>query len=284
MIDLKLKKTDVSYSNEKTVISEFYQQSVSKNNTEFKFAKLDNNFAHYLPYLKDGAVKLFLHYAMVANNETGESWYGIQTSGNKIGVTERSINNWNNELEDIGLIYRMSTGKKSKSTFLLPLTGFAKKVTSENINQLLKTFNLFEPNEYTKVFGRFQSVTKLYIKVMKEDKASILETQCVYLEKNNGRNKMEIPKIKFFLYTKKESTNESLNKKMLETDFTEKAIIVKEKDDIQIGGKNLQCNSDHYKSFFINDVFKIDKVDENIYSIMDQLTNNNDLTDLPIIS
>lgn len=284
MIDLKLKKAGRFYDNEKTVIAEFYQQSVSKNNTEFKFAKLDNNFAHYLPHLKDGAIKLFLHYAMAANNETGESWYGIQTSGNKIGATDRSINNWNNELEDMGLIYRMSSGKKSKSTFLLPLTGFAKKVSSENLNQLFTTFRLFDSSEHTKIFGKFQNVTKLYIKVVKEDKVSIIEIQCIFLKKTNGQIKWDIPKIKIFLYTIQESTNESLHKKMLGTDFTEKVIVVKEKDNIQIGGKTLPCNSDYFKSFFINDTLKMDKVDENIYSIMNQLTDNTDFSNLPIIS
>ncbi|MCI8331692.1 MAG: hypothetical protein HFE78_02565 [Clostridiales bacterium] len=283
-MDLKLNKAGRSYDNEKTVISEFYQQSVSKNNTAFKFAKLDNNFAHYLPYLKDGAVKLFLHYAMAANNETGESWYGIQTSGNKIGATDRSINNWNNELEGMGLIYRMSTGKKSKSTFLLPLTGFAKKVSLENINRLLQTFNLFKANEYTRIFGEFQNVTKLYLKVMKDNTESIIEIQCIFLLKTNGQNKCDIPKIKFFLYTTQDIINESLHKNMLDTNFTEKVIIVKEKNDIQVGGKTLSCNSDDFKSFFINDTLKIDKVDENIYSIMDQLTDNTDFSNLPTIS
>lgn len=284
MIDLKLKKSDGIYSNEKVVVSEFYKQSVSKNNAEFKFAKLDNNFVHYLPYLKDGAVKLYLHYAMAANNDTGESWYGIQTSGNKIGVTERSISNWNNELEDMGLIYRMSTGKKSKSTFLLPLTGFAKKVNSKNINQILKTFDLFNSNEYTRVFGHFKNLTKLYIKITKEEKTSILEIQCIYLEKINRRNETEIPPIKFFLYEMKESTNNPLHKKMLNTDFTEKAILIKEKNDIQIGGKSLKCNSKVFHSFFINDILKMDKADEIIYEIMNQLTSGIDFSDLPIIS
>lgn len=285
MIDLKLKKRETSGSNEITVISEFYQQSGSKNNSKFKFARLDNNFAHYLPYLKDGAVKLYLHYAMSANNETGESWYGIQTSGNKIGVTERSINNWNKELEDMGLICRISAGRKSKSTFLLPITGFAKKANFDYINQLLIKFNLFGSNEHTRIFGRFQSVTKLYIKVMKEEKTSILETHCVYLGKINGQKEMEIPEIKVFLYTTLKPANEPLALKLLKTDFVEKVIIVKEKDDFQIGGKKLQCNSNDLKSFFINDVFKIDRVDENIiYEIMEQLTSDIDISDLPTIS
>jgi|GEM_PF-2081648 len=283
MIDLKLKKRAISDTNEATVISEFYQQSGSKNNQNFKFAKLDNNFAYYLPYLKDGAVKLYLHYAMSANNETGESWYGIQTTGNKIGATERSINNWNNELEDLGLICRMSAGRKSKSTFLLPLTGFAKKFDYEHIDQILKKFNLFQPNEHTKIFGRFQSVTKLYIKVIEEGKPLVIETQCIYLEKTNGHKEMEIPKIKIFLYTALKPTGEALTQKMLETDFEKKVIIVKEKDVVQIGGNNLNA----FKAFFINisDGFKKDKVDENfIYEIMEQLTSDIDLNDLPTIS
>lgn len=94
---------------------------------------------------------------------------------------------------------------------------------------------------------------------------------------------MEIPKIKIFLYTALKPTGEALTQKMLETDFEKKVIIVKEKDVVQIGGNNLNA----FKAFFINisDGFKKDKVDENfIYEIMEQLTSDIDLNDLPTIS
>ena len=41
--------------------------ATGKSNKAFRFAKVDSNFAAFLPYLKDGAVKLYLYYAVVAN-------------------------------------------------------------------------------------------------------------------------------------------------------------------------------------------------------------------------
>ena len=190
MIKLNLKKKETLFKNtENDLLSLFYTSATSKTNKTFRFAKVDNNLAAFLPYLKDGAIKLYLHYALVANSETGESWHSIDTISKKLGATERSISNWNNQLEELGLIYRTSTGKKSKATFVLPLTGFAVKMSIQQIDQVLSELSLYGVSAYTKVFGRVQSVTKLYVKGDVE--GSVNEVLCVHLQKVTTVNSIE---------------------------------------------------------------------------------------------
>ena len=126
MLNLNLKKKETLFQNAETdTLSLFYVNGTGKLNKEFRFAKIDSHFGAFLPYLTDGAVKLYLHYAFAANSNTGESWHSMDTISRELGTTERSIGNWNRSLEDLGLIYRTRNKKKSKTTFILPLTGFA---------------------------------------------------------------------------------------------------------------------------------------------------------------
>ena len=118
MIDLGLKQKEVLFENtEKELLSAFYASSTGKSNKEFRFAKVDSNFVRFLPYLNDGAVKLYLYYAVVAKNDTGESWHSIDTISQKLDATARSIGNWNRQLEDLGYIpFRSSRIRFSVST------------------------------------------------------------------------------------------------------------------------------------------------------------------------
>lgn len=86
------------------------------------FLMLYKDFSNFLPELSTGALKLYLFYGFNAKNETGESWYSIDTISEKLATTPRSINSWNLELEKLGLIYRSSENKSSKTTFLVPYT------------------------------------------------------------------------------------------------------------------------------------------------------------------
>ena len=75
MIKLNLKRNENRFKNtESELLALFHASATGKSNKAFRFAKVDSNFAAFLPYLKDGAVKLYLYYAVVANNDTGESW------------------------------------------------------------------------------------------------------------------------------------------------------------------------------------------------------------------
>ena len=86
------------------------------------FLMLYKDFANFLPELTTGALKLYLFYGFSAKNETGESWYSIDTIAEKLDTTARSINTWNSELEKMELIYRLADSKSSKTTFLIPYT------------------------------------------------------------------------------------------------------------------------------------------------------------------
>lgn len=277
MIKLNLKKKETLFKNtENDLLSLFYTSATSKTNKTFRFAKVDNNLAAFLPYLKDGAIKLYLHYALVANSETGESWHSIDTISKKLGATERSISNWNNQLEELGLIYRTSTGKKSKATFVLPLTGFAVKMSIQQIDQVLSELSLYGVSAYTKVFGRVQSVTKLYAKGDVE--GSVNEVLCVHLQKVTTVNSIEINRVDTFIYNISTTANEDLSKKLWEFEDEAEVAIINAEKEIMLGKKTptpLNC-------FFINDSFKID--DTAIYEIMSQLIDDVDVSDLPQIT
>ena len=94
-INLNLKRNEDRFKNIETdLLSTFYRNATNKSNKKFRFAKVDGKFTAFLPHLKDGAVKLYLYYAIAANNETGESWHSIDTISQKLGATERSIGKW----------------------------------------------------------------------------------------------------------------------------------------------------------------------------------------------
>ena len=275
MIDLNLKKRETRFKNtESELLSRFHASATNKSNKEYRFAKVDSNFAVFLPYLKDGAIKLYLYYAFAANNGTGESWHSIETISEKLAATDRSIGNWNNQLEDLGLIYRTSIGKKSKTTFVLPLTGFALKMDIQQIEQVLSELNLYGANEYTKVFGRVQSVTKIYVKG--EVAGTLNEILCVHLQKVNTANSAEINRVDAFVYSISATTNEDVAKTLLA--FEEKLAIVNGEQEITLGGKTLSP----LKCFFINESHKID--DTAVYEIMSQLTADVDISDVSQIT
>jgi hypothetical protein len=276
---LNLKKKEELYKNvEKDVISDFYKYSTNKNKN-FRFTMLDNNFNAFLPYLKDGTVKLYLYYALAAKNESGESWHSADTISKKLDVTDRSIINWNKELEDMGLIYRTSNGKKSKTTFILPLTGFTTKMNIEKINQIFTDLRLFDSTEHTRIFGKFHSLTKLYIKTEKQNMVN--EIICVCLEKCIKIKNAEINKVRIFLYDFNLIEKSDLCSKITTENDAEDVFIVKEKESVEFGGKTFRYGSTNYNCYFINHTCKI--TDEEISENMDQLTANIDFSDMPKI-
>lgn len=277
VIKLNLKRNEERFKNVETdLLATFHRNATGKANKAFRFAKVDSNFTAFLPYLKDGAVKLYLYYAIVANNETGESWYSIDTISQKLGATERSIGNWNNQLEDLGLIYRTSNGRKSKATFVLPLTGFAIKMNLQQIIQVLDDLNLYETNSYTKVFGKLQTVTKLYIK--NESGDSFHEVVCVHLKKVNSLDSIELNIVDTYMYTVSPLSDVNTVAALSGFQGEEKVAIIDGEKELRLGTKTPQS----YKGYFINESSKVD--DTAIYEIMTQLTDDVDLTDLPTIS
>ena len=277
MIKLNLKRNESRFQNvEIDLLSTFHSNATCKENKAFRFAKVDSNFVSFLPHLTDGAVKLYLYYAIVANNETGESWYSIDTISKKLGATERSIGNWNNQLEDMGLIFRTSTGKKSKATFVLPLTGFAVKMNLQQMGQVLDELNLYNSSIHTRVFGQVQSLTKLYIKNAAAD--SFSEVLCIHLRKINSANSVELNSVDTYIYNISSVANEDKAHKLSGFEGEEKVAIIDGEKEVTLGKKTFNS----FKCFFINEPSKID--DTTVYDIMGQLSDDVDFSDLPIIS
>jgi len=59
-----------------------------------------------LQEISGGALKLYIFLGIKSDNFTGESYYSIKSIANYFGKSERTINNWFNELEKLNLIYR----------------------------------------------------------------------------------------------------------------------------------------------------------------------------------
>ena len=146
----------------------------------------------------------------------------------------------------------------------------------QQIEQILGELNLCGANEYTKVFGKVQSVTKLYVKGEVAD--TISEILCVHLQKLSTAGAIELNRVDTFIYNISTTTNEDIAKKLLTFESEDKVAIVNGEKEIVLGKiapSPLQC-------FFINDSPKID--DTAVYEIMSQLTDDVDISDLAHIT
>lgn len=143
------------------------------------------------------------------------------------------------------------------------------------IEQILDELNLFEPSVYTRVFGRVQTLTKLYIKNENED--SFSEVLCIHLRKVNSAGSVEINTVDTYVYNVSTVSNEDTAQKLSGFEGEEKVATIDGEKGIAIG----KIKPDSFKCFFINESSKID--DTAIYDIMVQLTDDVDLSDLPSI-
>lgn len=84
-----------------------------------KYYLLFNGIDKYLPFIGK-AMPLYTLYCLYSKNETGESFHGIEGLKNDLMVSDRTINNWNKQLEKLGLIKRIGGQGKSTHTFILP--------------------------------------------------------------------------------------------------------------------------------------------------------------------
>ncbi|MET2135186.1 MULTISPECIES: hypothetical protein [Lactobacillales] len=96
----------------------------SQKDSKSPYAIIDKKLSLYFPYLSNGAIKLYMLYVFQAKNNTGESWHSTQSQADSLNVTRRSIDKWNSELLNAGLICRLSNNKSSMSTFILPISDF----------------------------------------------------------------------------------------------------------------------------------------------------------------
>ena len=278
MINLGLKRKEMLFQDtESELLSEFYSKSTDKSNREFRFARVDSNFINFLPYLKDGAVKLYLYYAAAAKNETGASWHSVDTISQKLGATERSIGNWNRQLENLGLIFRSSRGKRSKTTFILPLTSFAVKMHAERMNQVFTELKLSEANEASRIFFLLQSITKLYIK--SQGSEAITSILCVRLNRVFAAEDTVIHNIDTYIFTVLPPLDKDTDKKLSECEGKGNVVIVDEEKKVTLGRKVFES----INSFLVRVPFRVDEA--LVYDIMNQLTKSDvDFSDVDHIS
>lgn len=278
MIDLGLKQKETLFHNiESELLSEFYSKSTSKSNKEFRFAKVDSNFINFLPHLNDGAVKLYLYYAVAAKNDTGASWHGVDTISKKLDTTGRSIGNWNRRLEDLGLIFRTSNGKKSKTTFVLPLTSFAVEMSEQKIAQVLTKLRLSESNETSRIFGKFKSITKLYVKSLASK--SITRFLCIHLNRVSTAGTAVINSVDTYIFTALPPLSEDVGKKLFEYEGKGKVTIVDDEENITLGKETF----DSFNCFLVCVPSKPDTL--TVYDIMSQLTKSSvDFSDVEHMS
>lgn len=100
-----------------------YYQTWRKHNVKEKagFFPVFNDFKEFLKQLSPGAIQLYLYLGIHSGNWTGESYHDLETMAEFFGVSERTIRNRLNELEEAKLIRRMQLRPNSVShTFLLP--------------------------------------------------------------------------------------------------------------------------------------------------------------------
>lgn len=88
------------------------------------FIMVPKNIIEYLGSIRSKAINLYLYYCYRAQTKTGESWAAVDTMARELSTSTKSITNWNNELENLGLIRREAGNKSSKTTYLLPISDY----------------------------------------------------------------------------------------------------------------------------------------------------------------
>lgn len=145
---IKLAKVNNSPNDENSLLCDQYYNwkfNMDKKQVGAKFFILFKDFELHLKCISSGALKLYLYYGFHAKNETGISWHSIDTIKDYFGVSEKSINNWNNELIERGLIQRLTKNhSRNKVTYLLPFSmNFIKP----------KNFEIFKNTSFSNVYG-----------------------------------------------------------------------------------------------------------------------------------
>lgn len=137
----------------------FLHEGLTKN--QVSFSRLPN-ITRYLKYLNNSAGSLYMFYVSSAKNETGSSFWSIDSLAEKLDVSSKTITNSNTLLSDLGLIHRDKGTKSSVTTTLLPTESFLITKPNEQTMSILngtlytlckdKTLSIVSPtrnNEFT---------------------------------------------------------------------------------------------------------------------------------------
>lgn len=127
-----------------------------RKNTKENYIMVPTEVKDYLHHIHTQAINLYLYYFFRANNNTGISWPSVDRTAKDLGVSPRSINYWNEELESLGLIARISENKASKLTYLLPISNFYYLEKGESMESFLQKSDKKLDGELIYVFHFFQ--------------------------------------------------------------------------------------------------------------------------------
>lgn len=146
-----------------------------RKNLNQPFLMVPSEILSYVSSIKSKAISLYLYYCSRANNSTGRSWPSIETTAQDLSISSKSVNNWNNELESLGLIARINDNQSSKTTYLLPISDYyylEKKLTPEKFyiathrkidGELIGVIHLFQwRKSETQTFTEPYNVTCLF--------------------------------------------------------------------------------------------------------------------------
>jgi predicted transcriptional regulator len=93
----------------------------TNSNSNAPFVPIFNSFKDaHLATLEPGALRLYLFFALAANNQYGNSWHSIESIAKFFNTQTRTVNNWIKVLVDKNLIYREQNGKRTHTTYLIP--------------------------------------------------------------------------------------------------------------------------------------------------------------------
>lgn len=123
MPNLKLNYNNMDTEN---IIYESWKQQQKSN-----YAIINNNIEEYLPLISTPAINLYIFYLIHSNNKNGTSYFSTDSISRKLKVSKKTINNWNAQLQDAGLIARKRIYNSNSITQLLPLSNF---IITANLN------------------------------------------------------------------------------------------------------------------------------------------------------
>lgn len=156
--ELTRKVSETENSPEQQLSNNFYNWSDYRKTASKNFMKIPNEL-FTKGYIEDIGVQSFALYAYYfyrAKNETGVSWPSISTIAEELGVSDKSIVNWNKILCEIGLIYREPRKKTSVKTYLLPLSDYLIIENKKNYKDIIKDSNDEIDGELVGTFHLFQ--------------------------------------------------------------------------------------------------------------------------------
>ncbi len=180
--------------------SNYKQWKVNLEATKTPYFMLSKVFDKHLREITSGALKLYLYYGFHSKNDTGVSWHSIETISEYFHVSEKTINNWNKELIERGLIYRDSKdNRRNKTTYLLPLSMVLYDISSidecsdvfGNVNgEIVDVYHLFQwrKNDNIKDLDSYNVPYNLFIIVLKNRNDKIT---CLKYTDNEYSNEIE---------------------------------------------------------------------------------------------